>query len=182
MDHLDQREIERYVDGDLGRREAAAVEAHLEACRDCAAAVARVRSVGTLLRAMAEDVAAEAPLEGLADRVLEAVARQRPAPWTERLAAWLGETFKYRKKVWVPSFAAAGAVAAAAVVALFVVGPDPVRLDPGLPPGSAVLSVSFGQQVEGTLFQLEGKDGSTTAVIWVEEGEPAPAGSEVKHS
>lgn len=49
----------------------------------------------------------------------------------------------------------------------------------GLPPGSAVLSVSFGRQVAGTLFQLEDKDGWTTAVIWVDEGQ---ADSEVKRT
>lgn len=182
MDHLDQRAIERYVDGELGRREAADVAAHLEGCADCAAAVEAVRGVGVLLRAMAEDAASEAPLDGLADRVLEAIGREKPAPWTERLATWLGETFRYRKKVWVPSFASAAAVAAAVVVAVLVAGRPPVRPEAATPPGSSVLSVSFGQEVEGTLFQLEDKDGSTTAVIWVEEEEPAPPGSEVKQT
>lgn len=38
------------------------------------------------------------------------------------------------------------------------------------PPSSSVMSVSFGSSVDGTVFELEDKDGSTTAVIWVDEG------------
>jgi hypothetical protein len=83
---------------------------------------------------------------------------------------WIGEFFRYRRRVWAPPLALAGA-AAAVLVVVFAIGRDA----PTIPTthgsqGSAVLSVSFGSTVDGTVFELEDKDGSTTAVIWVDQG------------
>jgi anti-sigma factor RsiW len=179
MAHLDERDLERYVDGELGRRRSRAVAAHLETCETCTAAVDAIRGVGALLRTMADELADGAPLDGLADRVLAEAKRQAPLPWTERALAWLGEFGRHQKKIWVPSLATATAAAVAIVVFVSVGSTPPATPEASMPPGSAVLSVSFGQDVGGTLFQLEDKDGSTTAVIWVDEGEP---GSEVKRT
>ena len=183
MSHPDPDLLERYVDGELSRRRRRDVETHVEGCDGCASAVGELRRVGALVRMASEDAAAEASLDGLADAVLEAVQKdERPLPWSVRARTWLGEFARYQKKIWVPPLAAAGAAAAALLIVVGVSGPAPTPDAPSaLPPGSNVLSVSFGSTVDGSLFLLEGKDGTTTAVIWVDEGESEPV-PEVKHS
>jgi anti-sigma factor RsiW len=170
MSHPDPQELQRLVDGELGARRTRAVSQHAKSCSGCAETLDRIRGTGALLR-MAMDEARDdvAPdFDGLADRVIAAIeAEPRPLPWTERLRVWLGEFVRYRRRIWAPPLALAGA-AAAVLVVVFALGRDAPTIE--RPQGSTVLSVSFGSTVDGTVFELEDKDGSTTAVIWVDQG------------
>lgn len=130
-----------------------------------------MRATGDLLRLGLDEVMDEAPLEGFADRVLDQLERDRPAPWSERVSIWVGELFRHRPKVWAPPMALASAAAVALLVALTFNGEAPSRQ---VAPGSSVISVSFGNSVEGTVFEVEDKDGSTTAVIWVDQSKSEP--------
>lgn len=173
MSHPDPQELQRLVDGELGARRSRAVSEHAKACSECGETLDRLRGAGALLR-MAMDVEVDnvAPdLDGLADRVIAAIeAEPRPLPWSERLRTWFGEFLRYRRRVWAPPLALAGA-AAAVLVVVFALGRDAPTIEgPQGSQGSAVLSVSFGSTVDGTVFELEDKDGSTTAVIWVDQG------------
>ena len=171
MAHPDDRQLQMFADGELGPRKAREVERHAASCPACAAAVEGVRGLGGLVGSALEAASSEARLDRLADSVLEAVRRGRPVPWAERAKVWLGEVGRHRKRVWVPSLAGASAAVAAMVLVLSLHhGPGPTDL----PVGSNVLSVSFGASIHGSLFQLEGKDGTTTAVIWVDEGASDP--------
>lgn len=177
MPHPDPQELQRLVDGELGARRTRALSEHARGCSACAEVIDRIRGTGALLR-MAMDEAADdvgPDLDGLADRVIAAIeAEPRPLPWTERLRVRLGEVFRYRRRVWAPPIALAGA-AAAVLVVVFALGRDAPPLE--RPEGSAVLSVSFGSSVDGTVFELEDKDGSTTAVIWVDQGKSPADGA-----
>lgn len=99
MEHLEQRDIQRYADGELGRRSRRRIAAHLESCSECSAALGRQNRLGGLLRQLAEDQAALAPLDGLADRVIAELRQARPLPWPTRARVWLDEWLRHRKKV-----------------------------------------------------------------------------------
>lgn len=178
MDHPDPQELQLFADDELNGRKAQAVAAHLDGCSECGEAIERIRTTGDLLRLAVDEIIADAPLEGFADSVLEQIEAEAPLTWSERLKTWFGEFYRYRQRFWGPSLALASGTAAVLLVLIFFGGesgttPSPDRL-PSLPPvdlvpGSSVLSVSFGNSVDGTVFEVEDKDGSTTAVIWVDE-------------
>lgn len=170
MRHPDPQELQLLVDGELSRRNAHNVSAHVRSCPECADVVERIRATGAFLRLAVDDMIADAPLEGLSDRVLSEIAngeKKSTLGWSERFRTWFGEFVRYRQKVWGPPLALAGA-AAAVVLVVFTIGTEAPPVE--RPPSSTVMSVSFGSSVDGTVFELEDKDGSTTAVIWVDEG------------
>jgi hypothetical protein len=178
MRHLDAMTLQRYADGELGARRSRVVSAHVESCAECAAAVERVRSVGDALRLAFDEQLAGGVLDGFADRVMATVAADpRPLPWRERAVAWLGEFTRYRKRIWAPSLALSGAAAVALLLVVAVGADVPAR---SAPAGSSVLSVSFGSTVDGAVFELEDKDGTTTAVIWLDESKTAPGDTEAR--
>ncbi len=171
MTHPDSQELHRYADGEISQRRSRKVAAHLEGCSECTDEIRRIRATGDLVRQASEELVAEAPLEGFADRVMARIeVDEQPLPWTARLRTWLGEFFRYRRRVWAPSLGLAVAAAAAVLLAIGLRQPDPVPppQTAELPSGTTVLSVSFGSSVNGTVFEVEDKDGSTTAVIWVD--------------
>ncbi len=178
MKHLDPEWLQRFADGELGRRQTRKVAAHLENCSACTETVERIRSTGDVLRLAFDEMIADAPLEDFADGVMAKLdEEERPLTWVEGIQAWFSEFFRYRRRVWVPSLALAGAATAALLVAI-TIGPEfPSR---NLPGGTSVISVSFGSTVEGTVFELEDKDGTTTAVIWVDESKTTPSDSEAR--
>jgi hypothetical protein len=166
MRHPDSIELQRFVDGELNSRKARELSKHLDECAECSDSVHAIRGTGDLLRFAFNDVLEGAPLEGFADRVMEGIEKDSKTPWFEGLKVWFDEVFKHQRKVWVPPLALAGAAAAALLITLSFGDELPNR---EVPNGSTVLSVSFGSSVEGAVFELEDKDGSTTAVIWVDE-------------
>jgi len=179
MAHPDPLELDRFADGDLGSRRARKVALHLEGCTECSCAVERIRATGGALRSAFDEALAEGPLDGFADRVMErlSVPPEAPLPWAARASAWLGEFFKHRKRVWAPSLALATSAAVALVlVVAFRTAPTPMDRSPA---GSSIVSVSFGSTVNGAVFEMEDKDGSTTAVIWVDDAKTV-AGDNVK--
>lgn len=170
MRHPDTEEFQRLVDGELSRYRAHEVSAHIRSCPECAASVERMRATADLVRLAVDDMVSDAPLEGLTDRImaeLETEKVQERLGWVERLRTWSGEFVRYRRRVWAPSIALAGAAAAVALVVI-TYGHEVPQIEH--PPSSTVMNVSFGSSVDGTVFELEDKDGSTTAVIWVDEG------------
>lgn len=184
MRHPDPQEFQRLIDGELSRRRAHKVSSHVRSCPECAATVERIRATGALLRLAIDDMIDDAPLEGLSDRVLAGLEKEEGKAtlgWSERFRTWLGEFLRYRQKVWAPPLALAGAAAAVALV-VFTFGSEAPPME--RPPSSTIMSVSFGSSVDGTVFELEDKDGSTTAVIWVDEGKSVAtdANTEAKQS
>lgn len=171
MGHPNPQQLHRFIDGELSVRRTRKIASHLEGCSECAEVVERTNATGDLLRLAADEIIAEAPLEGFADQVMARLAAEEaPLPWTERIRAWVSEFILYQRKVWVPPMAVAAAAAVAAVLVFGFRG-SPVTDSMGtaeLPQGTTVLSVSFGSSVDGTVFEVEDKDGSITAVIWVD--------------
>jgi hypothetical protein len=100
-----------YVLGALEPEEEAAVREHLATCSECAAEHASLTGLPRLLALAAPLAEAGPPAPALEERVLDAVAAQRPhrAPRRRRLL---------RPRVLVPAAAALAAVAVALVLAL----------------------------------------------------------------
>ncbi len=203
MAHPDIQQIQRFSDGELDKRRARDVEAHIRDCPKCTVTVNQLEKIGQLVQLAAHQINIDVNMDGFADAVLERISDEKAeqsVSWREKIKVWLGEFVRYQRRIWVPTFATAGVAGATLLVVIGVAQQQqisasdlpstPLSSDsasmigagslssssnvmPGagsLPPGSNVLSVSFGSSVDGALFQLEGKDGSTTAVIWVDEG------------
>ena len=109
-DHV-RPEIGGYILGALEPDEAAAVREHLASCAECAAEHAYLAGLPRLLALAAPMAEAGPPAPALEERVLDAIAGERPrrAPRGRRLL---------RPRVLLPAAAALAAVLAALVIAL----------------------------------------------------------------
>jgi anti-sigma factor RsiW len=102
-----------YVDGDLGERERAEVEAHLATCERCRA---DVRSARLARDQLASVPAVEAPA-GLTEQILGAVDREPPLREAPVVEVFGGRPRKSsRPAAWLGAFAAAAAI----VIGVFV--------------------------------------------------------------
>lgn len=180
MRHPDPKELQRLVDGELSRRRTQKLSEHTRSCPKCASAVERIRAMGDLFRLASDDALEDAPLDGFADLVMGKLEESpRKLPWTERTKAWFSEFYKYKRHIWAPPLIGVGAAAAATLIFFGVyTSPPPVER----PPGASVLSVTFGSTVDGTVFEFEDKDGSTSAVIWVDESKTETSGDNTEAS
>jgi hypothetical protein len=109
-DHV-RPEIGGYVLGALEPEETAAVREHLASCAECAAEHAQLAGLPRLLALAAPIAEAGPPAPALEERVLDAIAGERPfrAPRRRRLP---------RPRVLIPAVAALAAIAVALVIAL----------------------------------------------------------------
>jgi hypothetical protein len=109
-DHV-RPEIGGYVLGALEPEEATAVREHLASCAECAAEHANLAGLPRLLALAAPIAEAGPPAPALEERVLDAIAGERPrrSPRRRRLL---------RPRVLLPAAAALAAVAVALVLAL----------------------------------------------------------------
>jgi anti-sigma factor RsiW len=104
-------DIGAYVLGALEPAEEAAVREHLASCSDCAAEHASLAGLPRLLALAAPMAEAGPPAPALEERVLDAIAGERPhgAPLRRRLP---------RPRVLVPAIAAVAAIVVAVVIAV----------------------------------------------------------------
>jgi len=154
-DHV-RTELGAYVLGALEPAEADAVREHLERCSECAREHASLAGLPALLT-LAEPIETAPPLAAaVEERVLDAVARERshPAPGRARRAL-------RRPRLLIPAL---GAVAAAAVALVLVLGGGHKQYDVALQPVGA--STAAGHT------QLESTKGGTMLHMWV-KGLPA---------
>ena len=155
-DHI-RTELGGYVLGALEPAEADAVREHLERCSECAREHASLAGLPALLT-LAEPIEAAPPLApAVEERVLDAVARERSQPAPGRGARRLLR----RPRVLIPAL---GAVAAAAVALVLVLGGGHQPYDVALHPVGA--STAAGHT------QLESTKGGTMLHMWV-KGLPA---------
>ena len=110
-DHV-RRELGGYVLGALEPEEEAAVREHLATCSECAAEHASVAGLPGLLALAAPMAEAGPPAPALEERVLDAIAGERPHRAPRRRHRLL------RPRVLVPAVAAVAAVVVAVVLAL----------------------------------------------------------------
>lgn len=163
---IDDATLERFLDGELREAQAHAVEAALErdpALRARADEMLGVRAlVGEHLLRQADEV----DLSGLSERVLARVDETPPLPWTERLGAWLGEVFTYRKPILVPSMAvAAAALLTFTLPGIIDRGPQGVGADPVANAGVEVRLLETGTEL-AMVYQLPA---TNTTVIWISD-------------
>jgi hypothetical protein len=150
-----RRELGGYVLGGLEPQEAVAVREHLASCGECSAEHARLAGLPALL-SLAERVESAPPLSPVVEeRVLDAVARERPRP-------------PRRRALGVPRWAWAGAAAAVAAVAVAVV----LALSAGGEPAGGGYEVALrpvpGSHASGHA-ELETTDEGTALRMWVRD-------------
>lgn len=155
----DDRDLQRYFDGDLGRRGARRVRAQIEEDASARGQLQALETMRDMLREATDDAADEADFGGLWPRVRSGIEREAPLGLGERLGFWL--------RRWGVVVAATAAAAAVLLVIL-------VRPAPGPPPRNDVVieSLDVGPEAVGTIFTIAdpgGDDRGETTVIWVTE-------------
>jgi hypothetical protein len=157
------KELQRYVDGELGRRRAERVRRQLESSTEDQARVSNLGTMRTLLRDASEAAAEDASFDRLWAGIQRGIETQRPLRFGEKLRLWLRQY----------GLVAASA-AAAVVLALFLLQPffgDPPQGDNNC----EVESLDADPGAVSTIFTIYSpdKDGRTT-VIWISDapGEP----------
>jgi hypothetical protein len=151
-----------YVLGALEPEEEVVVREHLAACSACAAEHARLAGLPELLSLAGPAADAGPPAPALEERVLDAIASERPRPVRPRRRL-------LRARVLVPAAAALAAVAVAVALVIAVGGDD------GAPSGFEVaLHPVAGETATGRAL-LESADAGIKMRLWV-RGLPADPG------
>ena len=160
-DHV-RPDIGAYVLGGLEPAEEAAVREHLTTCSACAAEHASLAGLPRLLALAAPMAAAGPPAPALEERVLDAVAGERPRRVPRRRSV-------LRSRVLVPAAATLAAVAVAVVLVIAAGGDD------GAPAGFEVaLQPVAGETGQGRAVLASG-DAGVKMQLWV-RGLPADPG------
>jgi anti-sigma factor RsiW len=157
-------------DGELSAGERVAIDAHLCTCATCDAVLSGLRAVSSLTRGALDAELAEVSFAGFTQRVMHGIEEERPVALVERVRVWLEEFVANRRRVWVP--AVAFAVVLALLGGFWELRPPP----PPEPGGSSVVSIRA--EASAIVFDIPSQDGlSSTAVVWVNDEEPAEGGS-----
>ena len=154
----DDKELQRYFDGELSQRRARKVRARVEANAEDRGRLTALSAMREAVRDASSRSSEAADFGNLWAGVQQGIARQQPLPLGERLRIWT--------RRWGAVLAAG--VATAAVAAALVL--RPVALPP--PRNDAVIeSLDVGAEAVSTIFTISddvGGSGETT-VIWVTE-------------
>ena len=164
------RDLAAFVDGELRGASVLEVINHIEACRECAAEVAYLRSIGDTIRSTIQ-VESGPLLEGLASTV---ISRTR----AESAESWPG-IFRRAREDWHWMIVGSGAVAATlvstlALSAILAFGPKPDRADSissyytnlGAPAGDLYfLATPVGQDQEPVWLDETGGLASSARVV-----------------
>lgn len=151
----DDKDLQRYHDGELGGRRARRVREQLETDAGARGRMKALESMRDMLRDAASASADEADFGRLWARVQTGIDREVAPSLSERLSLWI--------RRW-------GVVAAAATVAVAVA--LTVLLWPSPPPtnDAVIESLDVGPEAVGTIFTIAGpKETGDTTVIWVTE-------------
>ena len=179
-EHVQEELLQRYFDGELAETPAAQVAQHVQGCPHC---TARHRALSGLHRAISvasEDGASGVDFEALFGRIEQGV-RERSSPGLgERLSMrWGGRAVQRSRRFWMP---AAGALAAAAALLVFLRNAPQQRQPPDAVPEATALAgeqpapfinseieqVDFGSNA-GTVFEVALAEGVSTAVVWIND-------------
>jgi len=106
------RQLSAYLDGELPVAEQIAIEAHVRACPDCAAAVADFEAIGAEMRRAAVPGLDEQHLAGLAATVVSRAKAERE----QSISGWSRRAFEDMHVVWAAVGAAGATVACVAIV------------------------------------------------------------------
>lgn len=185
--HPQQRDLDRYLDGELPPTRRARIEAHLKQCPQCRQAIEIMGLTGSLLRAAVEQEAAAVDFGGFADRVLQAARAERPLPRRRALGLRLGNLLAARPLAWA---AAAVLVLALAILLPRLLAPPAAVPTPGQPGTPQVASQTPSNEAIIDSLEYSGKRSliytvsrNNTTVIWLYDfdsaGRQPPGGDEL---
>jgi anti-sigma factor RsiW len=195
-EHLSDDQLQRYADGDLPSAQEATAAQHLGGCARCEEAHHRLIELHRVIGISAEYSAQGVDFDALYQRIEKGTREVREPGQIERLSVWWRELVEQRpSRLWLP---AAGALCAAAAVALLVRSPTPPPREmlatqgaPAVPApsqaappapvqqapqalasaGSEVIGVDFGSGT-GSVIEIALADGTSTPVVWINDDEP----------
>ena len=158
MRSSDDRDLQRYFDGELSPRAARRVCRQLDP--DARRRLESLGQMRDMVRETAEATADDADFAGLWDGVRRGIAGEQRAGWSERLRRW----FRLHR------LATASAAAAMAVIALVLVVVLPRAID-GIASNDCVIeSLDVGEGAVSTIFTIDDPErADATTVIWVSE-------------
>lgn len=162
-----------YADGELAEDERALVASHLGTCASCPDRLRLLAAQGAAVRERVVARAAGRDLRGLADRVMAAVAAERPAP-LRRVPVWTSEMWEAHRG----AFATAGSLALAACLALAMIFKPDSGSDSAVAQAELAAADATAAQVDevdfeshdGAVMQL--RDRNRTPVIWLGAEKP----------
>ncbi|MBK8171395.1 MAG: zf-HC2 domain-containing protein [Sandaracinaceae bacterium] len=172
VEHLEDEKLQRYFDGETSPGESTVVRHHLDACGVCTSRLQKLEKLRGLFTEMVEDVGETPAFDAMFANIRTGIEKQKNAGFGERFRLFAGDAVTYHRRTVVS--AAAVTLAAAAALVLMWSGSDsniPTDEMPSGIRGTQVEEVQFGQDGAGTVFQIENGDGSSAAVIWINDDE-----------
>lgn len=185
QEHIHDDQLQMYFDAELGDGESTIVRRHLVGCSECKGRLRAMEQLHSFFEMAAEDVSTDLPSEELFAKIKAGLAESKPGLKTiEGGRATPAPATGLKRSAWVP-IAVGFAVAAAVLIGVIistenddddVARPVPPRRAPEVlvqevPVGTSVHDVDFGENT-GTVFQVEGDDGGSLAVVWINDDVP----------
>ena len=155
MSANDDRNLQRYFDGELSPRQARKVNQRLKQSPEDRDRLASLRSMRSMLREAHEDMVEEPSFDNLWAEVEAGIEEQRPLPLGERIWTWL------RRHGMVLAPAAAAMVVVVLLLAPF--GEQPVARN-----DCEIETLEVGQDAVSTIFTIDDpEETGETTVIWL---------------
>jgi len=194
-EHVSDELLQRHFDGELGAPELAPLEAHLGTCRVCSARRAAFGRLSEFVAQSAREDAAGVDFGGLFSRIeqgIDQASAKTAGDGKASVASVIPIRSRSRSLSMLTTLSAGLAAAAAVLLMVYQSGapgrpgttaegvapsatPAPQTATPTAPkaatPGhSEVVQVDFGLNA-GTVFDIALADGSSTAVVWINDDE-----------
>jgi hypothetical protein len=167
------RDLAAFVDGELRGASVLDVISHIKACRECAAEVAYLRSLGETMRATMQGESGPQELEGLASTVISRTRAESAESWAAIL--------QRARDDWHWMIVGSGAVASTllstlVLSAILAFGPKPDRSD-----SISSYYTNFGARA-GDLYFLATPLGQDQEPVWLDETGGLASSSRVVHA
>lgn len=170
QDHVDDEKLQRYFDEETSAGESTIVRRHLQECQPCSARLHKLEKLRGLFSEMVSDVGEAPAFDAMYASIRTGIEKQKSAGFGERFRLFANDAVTYRRGAVV----SAAAVTLAAAAALVLMWRGSFSSDDEMPSGARgtqVEEVQFGQNSAGTVFQIENGDGTSAAVIWINDDE-----------
>jgi len=151
--------LEKYFDRETTTDEGNLVQEHLRQCAACQAQLKSMEELRATLRSPVDEAVKEETFAWMWQKIEREIQTRGKPSWQESIRTWLGLSFPFRRRVWIPAVAAALLIVAIGSPLLFKETPSQTELS----------IVEYVQSDTHNVMVFE-SERENVAIIWLFEG------------
>ena len=150
--------LEKYFDRETTADEGILVQDHVRQCAACRAQLKSMEELRAALRSPVDKAVKEETFAWVWQKIEREIQTRKKPAWRESIQAWLGLSFPFRRRVWIPAVAAA----------LFIVAIGSPLLFKETPSQTELSIVEYVQSDTNNVMVFE-SERENVAIIWLFE-------------